>query len=298
MIKLIIIVGAIILFVLYPWFRCAVLNPHLTTGYGIIDLFKYLKYKCWRNATCGALIAYTGLFGKGKTLSCVHTVVSLYNRYNDKIVWDKFRSKFVRQKVVVLSNVELKIPFKKFESLRQLVELSHQLKELDEKYDTITFIYVLADELSVQLNSRNFKSNIDAPFLNTLLTCRHYHISMFYTAQRFNQVDALLRQVTQTVIECNKLWRFQQVSYYDAFELENCTNLLLVKPLKRSCWFVRNRDYEAYDTLACVEDLKKSELSGDMISEKEILELQTAQPIDSVVHYSRKAKRRRPFKSK
>lgn len=297
MLKILFLIVFVILFIAFPVIRCICFNPHFVAWYSAFDLYHYFKYREWRNASCGELVCYTGLFGKGKTLSAVHTVVSRYKRFNGLLVWDKFRKKFVRQRILILSNVELVgIPFKRFESLKQLVELSHQVKELDQKYDYLTYIYVLGDEFSVQMNSRSFKTNIDPLFLNTLLTCRHYHISLFYTAQRFNQVDALLRQVTQNVIECNKVWRFQIQSVYDGYQLENCINPLLVVPLSRSCWFVRNRDYGYYDTLACVDNLKKAEMSGDMISQKEILDLQTAQPIDSVVGYSRKAKKRKPFK--
>ena len=111
-------------------------------------------------------------------------------------------------------------------------------------------------------------------FLNTILTCRHYYISLYYTAQRFGHVDALLRQVTSCVVECDKLWRFQRLYLYDAWDLENAANSQLVAPRGRSCWFVRNSDYAAYDTLACVGNLKKSMKAGDMMSEEEILKLQ------------------------
>lgn len=43
------------------------------------------------------------------------------------------------------------------------------------------------DELSVQMNSRSFKDNFNAYFLNTLLCCRHYHISFYGSAQRFKK---------------------------------------------------------------------------------------------------------------
>lgn len=297
MFKLILLIIFIIAFVISYPFRCLCLNPFKSIYYACVDSFLCIKYKKWNNAPCGSLIAYTGLFGRGKTLSAVHNVVSLYKRYNNLVVYDKFRSKYVRQRILLLSNVELfGVPYKKFESLIQLVELSHQVKELDEKYDTLTYIYVLGDELSVQLNSRSFKKNIDPLFLNTLLTCRHYHISMYYTAQRFNQVDALLRQVTQHVYDCDKRWRFQIQYKYSGYDLENCTNPSLVQPLGVLFWFVRNRDYAYYDTLACVSNLEKSALKGDMISPKEILDLQTAMPADTVEKYSRKAKKRKPFK--
>ncbi len=94
---------------------------------------------------------------------------------------------------------------------------------------------------------------------------------MYYTAQRFGHVDALLRQVTSCVVDCDKLWRFQRQNLYDAWEMENATNTQLLTPLTRRCWFVTNKDYAAYDTLACVGNLQKSFKEGDMLSEEEIL---------------------------
>ena len=45
-------------------------------------------------------------------------------------------------------------------------------------------------------------------------------------------------------------------------------------PRGRNCWFVRNSDYAAYDTLACVGNLKKAMKAGEMMTEEEILKLQ------------------------
>ena len=61
---------------------------------------------------------------------------------------------------------------------------------------------------------------------------------------------------------------------YDAYELENASNPSLITPTLKFGWFIRNRDYNAYDTLACVGNLKKSVESGDMLTEDEILALQ------------------------
>ena len=49
-------------------------------------------------------------------------------------------------------------------------------------------------------------------------------------------------------------------------------------PLARRCWFVKDSDYNAYDTLACVGNLKKAMESGKMLTEEEILALQVAGP--------------------
>ncbi len=284
-------IGVALLLVFFPTLRCAVSHPIHLTRYGVTDLYRYIKYKKWNECATGELVAYVGLFGRGKTLSAVHKVVSMYQEYNGKYVWDRSRCEWVEQRVKVLSNVDLKIPYEKLESLQQVVYCAEKHGEEDKKNGTLTITLVLGDEFSVQMNSRNFKSNIDPLFLNTLLTCRHYHISLYYTAQRFGHVDALLRQVTSYVVDCDKLWRFQRQNFYDAWEMENATNTQLLTPFSRRCWFVTNKDYDAYDTLACVGNLQKSFAAGDMLTEDEILALRRNEQtpsMEGVVKPSRK----------
>ena len=290
----IILVVLVVLLSAFPTLRCAALHPIKVISNGIPDLYRYIKYQGWNNCPAGELIAYTGLFGKGKTLSAVHKVVSMYNRYDGKEIYDRDRKQWVTQRIKVLSNVALQIPYDDFVSLQQVVHCAEKNGEYDKENDTLTVTLVLGDEFSVQMNSRNFKSNIDPLFLNTLLTCRHYHISLYYTAQRFGHVDALLRQVTSSVIECDKLWRFQRQAVYDAWEMENATNSSLLSPLVRRCWFVTNKDYGAYNTLACVGNLQKSFKAGDMLSEEEILALRRNEQqanMEGVVKPSRKWRR-------
>ena len=274
-------------------FRTLVCNPIKTIRYAVTDFIKYIRYKKWRLCGTGEIIAYTGLFGRGKTLSAVHKVVNIYNKYHNQWVYDLFRKKWVVQKVHIISNVALSIPYEKFESLMQVVDAGNRFKKIDEENNTLTIVIVLGDEFSVQLNSREFKKNIDPLFLNTLLTCRHHHISLIYTAQRFNHVDALLRQVTSYVIECKKVWRVQCQNKYDAYELENATTPDAVKSLSKSGWFITDKDFYAYDTLACVGNLTKSCKEGDMLTEAEILALQCNTPADNnnVINMSGRLKR-------
>ena len=273
MVALLFIVFAILLVAL-PTFRCAVFHPVAVVKNGVVDLVRYFRHKEYNVCHTGELVAYTGLFGKGKTLSAVHKVTNAYRRYNGKPVWCPRRKKMVTQIVKVISNVALNIPYEDFVSLEQIVLAAERNQSVDDANDSLTVTLALGDEFSVQMNSRNFKTNIDPLFLNTILTCRHYYISLYYTAQRFGHVDALLRQVTSYVVECDKLWRFQRQSFYDAWDLENATNSSLIKPMSRGCWFVTNADYDAYNTLACVGNLKKSMQAGDMMTESEILALQ------------------------
>ena len=285
--------GFVLLLIFSVVFRTLILHPFATVFNGVKDLYKYFRYKEKRRMLTGKLVCYCALFGKGKTLSVVHYVVSQYRKYNNKRIYDFDRRKWVTQKVHVVSNVDLNIPYEKFVSLSQIVQIAETYSKKDVENDTLTCTLVLGDEFSVQMNSRNFKSNIDPLFLNTLLTCRHHHISIIYDAQRFNHVDALLRQVTSYVIQCNKVWRVMVSEKYDAWELENASSPSMVKPLRRFGWFIRDRDYHAYDTLACVDNLTKSCKDGDMLTEDEILSLQCTSPanMDIVEKPSRRFRR-------
>lgn len=256
-------------------FRLVLFNLPDVFRYGIIDTINSIRFKSSNLCPTGKLNIYVGLFGKGKTLSAVHDVVKLYKRYDGKKVYDRERKKFVTQKVRILSNVELlSVPFIRLENLKQLVDCADYSKEIDIENDTLTITIALIDEMSVQLNSREFKKNINAQLLNTILCCRHYHMSIFGTAQRFNHVDALVRQVTQNVISCDKYWRLQRQSVYDAFDYENQSDVTRVPCLYKTGFFVTDKDYNAYDTLAVVGQLVKDFEAGKMLSDAEILALQ------------------------
>lgn len=244
--------------------------------YNWVTKYRYIPTKPFINVYCG-------LFGSGKTLSAVHDVVEFYRYYNDRKVWDDRVGKFVTQKVFILSNVDLKgVPYRKFTSLQQIVNVAKWRHVTDKKKNQRTITIVLGDEFSVQMNSRNFaggksssgktiEKNIDPLFLNALLTSRHALIHGFYlTSQRFEHLDALLRQVSTNVIECKKFWRIQKNTYYDAYLREHATDPLKVEKLCVTGFFVRDSDYKAYDTLQVVSNLVKACDDGDMISADEI----------------------------
>lgn len=293
------ILGLIALCWLSVCVRLVIRHPFLTLFYAFKDMINYFRRKRWNECPTGELVAYTALFGRGKTLSVVHYIVSMYERYNGVQVYDFKRKKWVRQVVEVISNVQLAIPYENFVSLEQVVAVGERNKKKDEENDTLTVTLVLGDEFSVQMNSRDFKKNIDPLFLNTLLTCRHHHIKLVYDAQRFNHVDALLRQVTSYVVECRKVWRFMVHHYYDAYQLECASDPSLVRAQRKTGWFIRDRDFALYDTLACVGNLKKSFERGDMMSEEEILRLRVNENnagLEAVTKPSRYLKRRRAKK--
>lgn len=292
MITILIILAIVYLFYLFPKLKCFVFNIHRVIYYLPRDVIYYFKHKKYNNCVTGVIVAVVGLFGKGKTLTTVHIIANYYRRYDGKKVWCDRRKKIVTQKVKIISNVTLLIPYEKFVSLAQIIYSAENNQRVDDENDTLTVTLVLGDEFSTQMNSRNFKSNISSNLLNTILTCRHYHIAMYYTTQRFGLVDALLRQVTSYCVDCNKDWRLQGIDYYDAWEMENATNVLQLKPYKRLAWFVQDSDYEMYNTLAVVESLKKSSENGDMMSDEEILSLQNFSPnVENIFKPSRKFKK-------
>lgn len=274
--------------------RLIVLHPFKTVFYGVRDLYFYFMHKQYNEYTAGILNCYCAHFGGGKTLSIVHYVTHLFKRYNNKKVWDRGRKKFVLQKIHIISNVDLKsCPYEPLQSLSQVVACAYNNKKIDDEENTRTVVIVLLDEASVQLNSRSFKTNIDPIFLNTLLTSRHYHISFLYSSQKFKLTDALMRSVTQNCINCKKIWRFMVQSVYDADEIEYASDPTMVKPRRRTGFFVRDFDYNSYDTLACVDKLKKSVDENDMMSPEEILAMrgEINPNNDNIGHMSHRLKR-------
>lgn len=268
-------IGAFVLLFIYSvCFRLLILHPIKSVRYAVHDIVLYFQHHDYDRYDGGLLNCYFAHFGGGKTLSVVQYVCWLFRRYNNKRVWDRGKKKFVLQKVHIISNVHLNgVPYEELCSLSQIVCCAWRNKEIDQKQDTRTVVLVLLDEASSQLNSREFKTNINADFLNTLITSRHFSMSILYTSQKFKLVDALLRSVTQRTIWCNKVWRFMVQYWYDADEMEYAQNPTLVKPYRRTGFFITDREYNAYDTLATVEKLKKSVDKNDMMSEKEILEM-------------------------
>lgn len=266
------IIGFVLImaFVTIPYFHCIVLHPFHVLFYAIKDIYKYIHYCRWREYHgYGTLSIFNGLFGKGKTLSSTIYGRKIYKRYNGKKVYDFKEKKWKTQYIKLVSNVAiLDCPYMKLNSLNDITKLT-------EHNDGVSVWVVCVDEMSTQVNSREYKTNFSTDLLNVLLTCRHYRMQMIGSAQRFAHVDALVRQVTANAIECKKFWRLLQWDIYDAWTVENTTDITKIKPRKRKCIFVTDSDFNAYDTVACVESFKKNVLEGKHLTDKEIMDFQT-----------------------
>lgn len=100
----VLLIGVIFVLILCPSIRCAVFHPFLLIFHSCRDAALYFLHRQYNHYGTGELVAYTGLFGKGKTLSVVHRVVSAYRQYDGKKVWCPRRKKLVTQRVKVISN--------------------------------------------------------------------------------------------------------------------------------------------------------------------------------------------------
>lgn len=287
--EILIILIALFALYMFPVLRCALLHPLATTGYAVKDCFYYFAHKKYNECReYGKIIDVTALFGGGKTLSSTMYIRHIYNRYNGKIVWNEKTKEFEKQVIKVLSNVEFKdIPYIPLKAADDIIHIND-----NEPITTVAL--VLIDEASTEFNSRNYKTNLPTELLNQILTCRHNKIGIVLTNQRFGHLDALLRQVTSIDKECKKIWRFLRIDYYDAWDLENCNNPSMCAPLRRTCLFVKDKDYNAYDTYAIVENFKHKVESGEILTDDELLayKMPVQDNLDNVKKLSFKAKMR------
>ena len=254
-------------------------QPITVLKYAIEDIYYFFRYKKWLVFKTGAFTCFDSqegvVFGSGKTLSVVYQTLHDYKKYNDKMVYDVHRKKWVLQQIKVLSNLTFYgIPFEKLENLGQIVQLAEKSVSEDKVNDTLTCILVVIDECQNQLHCRSFKDNLSPMMLKALTECRHFNMSIYYDCPRFKQVDALLRQCTALNVKNKKLWRFQLQKIYDASRVEESDNLDSLKPIKHTGFFIRNDLFDSYDTKEIIDTLEKARNKGDFLSDEQILKLQ------------------------
>lgn len=273
-----------------PIIPCFIFNFPFVIYYIFYGTFMYFKEKRWKKFNKYGIRICTGMFGKGKTLTSTYCAMKWYKKYGDSLLF--------------LSNYKLSgIPYTQLVSFEQLVVIQEtwqhlenlkneisRFKEKQRKYGNLIIIQkqldrlepelrkcqknfsyqgvvVLIDEIELLLNNRKY-SDFPLELLHTLCQQRKFKMVILATAQRFGMVDIAFRRITTFVEECNKLWRFQCIRVYDAWEVENAINPKLIKPIGRRCFFVRNKLFKSYDTTQSIT----RENTADFISNKESLE--------------------------
>lgn len=261
-----------------PIIPCFIFNLPFVLFYLFYDTFMYFKEKRWKRFNKYGIRIFTGMFGKGKTLTATYYANKWYKKYGDSLLF--------------LSNYKLNnIPYTQLVSFEQLVLIQENWQKLEDyknrinnnfeelsDFEQIEFeelmnnwqyqgVVVLIDEIELLLNNRKY-SDFPLELLHTLCQQRKFKMVILATAQRFGMVDIAFRRITTLVEESNKLWRFQCTKVYDAWEMENAINPKLIKPIGRRCFFVRNKLFKAYDTTQSIT----RENTSDFISNKEALE--------------------------
>lgn len=265
------------------------------------------------------------MFGHGKTLSMSHTARLLYEKYGDSIRFvSNYELKGIPNTPLVNFNQIVKLGkeavedkpkyLKEGEPIPQIcldkegnvkAECKRRVKVgvdengepiLEERILRPTYkgTVVLIDEIEDLLSHRNY-ATFPLQMLNVLTQQRKAKIFIMCSAQRFFMVDKLFRGITTHVVDCNKYWRFQHMKFFDAWDYENAMNSQLVKQLTHKWWFVKNSDFESYDTTQMISE----NMSADFISNEESLArigLNEVVNSDAVVKPSRRLKKARKKK--
>ena len=218
----------IVAFTFSPLIRCIVRNLGRVYFYGIKDTIMYFKDRKWEEFNYFGIDMFIGMFGHGKTLSMVHRANEIYERFGDKVRF--------------ISNVDLKsIPYIPLTNFKMLVDIG---EEDDQKYIGTV---VLIDEVENLLSNRNY-ANFPLSLMHMLTQQRKKRVYILSSCQRFFMCDKLFRSITTNVYDCSKFWRFEHIQGYDAWDYENAMNSQLLQHNTNAWWFVRNKDYDSYDT--------------------------------------------------
>lgn len=237
----IIILLIVLLFACVPFVPFFVKHIPDICYHAVLDCVHFFKDKKWKNYNVSGVYIYGGLFGCGKTLSIVEYAYRIYKQYDN---------------VIFCSNVSLDgIPYVPFVYFEQLLEPTPEGKHI---------IYIV-DECGSLMNSRNYKNNkiSETEFVLCLNQIRHTDKTLLLASQRFSMCDKNFRQIAVEWVECSRTWRFIKHSFYDPWDLENCSNPKMIKPLRHSQYiFASNKIYKLYDTKEVVNNFCENYLAG------------------------------------
>ncbi|MBE5952848.1 MAG: hypothetical protein E7257_01655 [Lachnospiraceae bacterium] len=261
----IILIALIIIFLIAsPFFRFLPMQLHNLVYYLPVDVYRYIKYK--KSNECpyfGFIKVFCGYFGSGKSLSAVNEVINIYKKYNGLVVWDKDLQAFIRQKITIISNLDLKgVPYIEWTSEQQFIN-----------YQTVPgeIVLFLVDEIGTVWNNRDFK-NFNPDVFQNIVQSRKRKMAIFGTLPDFLGTDINVRRYTHSVVQCDKNWRFIKHRYYNPRDIENCNNLDLIMPTQIKYLFVKDRQYNQYDTYKMIEKLTNDMLEGNMLTYNELNE--------------------------
>lgn len=235
-----------VLWFFLPAFKVIIKNLPYVIFYFVKDIINFFNVQGWKPKFYGIDI-YVGLFGKGKTLSMVRHCRLIHNIYGDRVRF--------------ISNINLvDIPYVPLINFNQICELQN----VDDRYDLNV---IVIDEIEHVLSHRNF-NQFPLSMLAVISQQRKLNVHCVCTSQRFFMTDKIWRSLCTNVIDCNKNWRIQKNTVYDAWEVESKASFDNCKVKSINYWFVKDIDYNSYNTL----DMISKSSADDFISNDEMIQ--------------------------
>lgn len=224
----------------------------------IKDLYRYFKNHEGKHFHQWGLHIYLGKFGAGKTCTMVRDAYNLCKRYDN---------------LTIVTNLQLS----NFPKSTQIMPLRSIQDILNAPDDTI----VLIDEIGTIFNSRDFsqgktkngEGGLPKILFQHICQCRHRHLVIFGTVQRWGFLEKQLRDITNDVtvcsaFPCHPFSRMISNYVYDAeeYNLFYQSPIRPLVPLSAEVWIQTDFYRGLYDTTEMVSTL----LTMDYLSDEEI----------------------------
>lgn len=225
--------------------------------YHIYDKLNYIWYGKKKEFPAWGIHLFTGHFGQGKTSFMVLRAYKLCLIY---------------PQITILTNLTLS----NFPKYTRILKLDSAKDIINAPDNTL----VLIDEIGTIFNNRDYasgKKSVPKVLFQHLCQCRHRHMTIYGTVQRFTLLDKQIRDITATVTECEAFssYPFSRMFTgitYDIEEYEAWVSNRLYKPIvSYSTVYIQKDQYRClYDTKEMVDGFLNSDPS-DWLSEDEIL---------------------------
>lgn len=208
-----------------------------------IDLYRDIKRivnKEEKKPHLYGIYGYFGLPGAGKTMAMVWQLEQYRQRFGNKIY--------------IMTNFHYKNQDFEFNTWRDL------LKDYDKP------LVVAWDEVQNEFNSRDFK-NFPVELLTLLTQNRKGNgKQILYTAQRWNRVDKVFRELTHYAVECRTVFgRLTRLKYYHWMDYENLMSTpvvdkkIKIKPINVVSFVQTDAMRSMYDTYKMLETAKSKD---------------------------------------
>ena len=219
------------------------------------DVYRYFKNHEGEHFHQWGLHIYLGKFGAGKTCSMVRDAYFICKRYPD---------------VTIITNLKLE----NFPEDTKILPLTCIQDILNAPDDTV----VLIDEIGTIFNSRDFangktkdgEGGLPKILFQHICQCRHRHLVIYGTVQRWGFLEKQLREITNDVTVCSA-FPFHPFSrmitnwVYDAeeYNLFYQSPIRPLAPLSGEVWIQSDFFRNLYDTQEMVNTLLTMEYISD-----------------------------------